>query len=451
MITARPIVNINDGATLDIGGEWNISTHIDDTVRDIVNINVDAAEHITFTLANTTLGDMNLEGEATVNMNDPNTTLVIPSMLDIGNQTNDQVAIFNMVAGSTVEVGNDVNLGISSLGSTGVDELNMGAGSLLTVADDFLMTGWDGGGTFTHAAGKIDLTGAGSVFTLGNSTIFGFEAKLDMTGGTIEVETSFGMATGLQVGATEIDRLHQSSGLIDVGTSFGINHTGRVVLSGDATLNTGTDLDIGVSADATADSRFTASGNATVNIGDDIDFAVHLTHGANTFTIKDNAVVNVGLVAGDDFNVINKGTVDIEGGTLNIFEDFNIGTLNNSLQRTVNQSGGAVVVGDVLDLASPAPANLINAEYNMTGGTLFVGTELDLTSNGTVAFNFDGGILSAAAIDDPNNLFNYGAGTLAPGFDGTADLTAVLQDLTMTANSMWSMDILTPAIIGVTE
>ncbi|MGI9177653.1 MAG: autotransporter-associated beta strand repeat-containing protein, partial [Pirellulales bacterium] len=94
------------------------------------------------------------------------------------------------------------------------------------------------------------------------------------------------------------------------------------------------------------------------------------------------------------------GTVNVTGGTLNLNAgtDLRYSTANSTGAGTVNLTSGAITggAGSVIDLNNNVSSGG-NNQFNLNGGVLTIGQIITNNNGNTVAFNFNGGTLKAAA------------------------------------------------------
>ena len=358
--------------------------------------------------SNAVIGGNDATGVGTYTINN-NGTLTVGSQLNIGNQG---TGTFNLesgdvdvgsyirtsasnatgwgvinVSGGTLNGSADIRIGEhnSATGGDGIDQLNVSAGTVTTPAN--LVFGISGG------KGQLNLSGSG-VVNVNNITQGSGTGTVNINGGT------------LNVGGTTI-----TVNEFKVGPSGG--------KSGSFTLNTGQTL----------------TGNR-VTVGD---------YGTGHFVQKDGSTVNVpgtgsskNLIVGGNGSGGN-GTYTMEGGTLTVAADLNIGNISTGL---FDQQDGNVTVNGKIQLAAGGAGNgdatylmkggVLNANnavrlgvtnngsgvFTQTNGTVTVGTNIELavaaTSTGT--YNLKGGVLDLTGgnvVFGPGNVtFNFTGGEL---------------------------------------
>ena len=358
---------------------------------------------------NVLYGDLNIDGNTTVNFTGPGTITVNKGLIVVGdgifngNTTNDPGnGTFNITAGAfTFDPGS---------GST--TEMDVGAGT----------------GFFTNSAtGTVSqgITGvSSSIVTTGNILNIGYNGgtgKWTLNNNSVlQTGTQAGVSYVIAIGANSTDTGFFGN---SAGSSFG---TLTIADSSTFTVNSGGDLQLGTAATGAA--AGVGGGNGTV-----------IQSGANSVVnFLGNSSVEVGTTAG------GVGTYDMEKGTLNIGTGttdsvtFVLGKAAANIldgltasSGTLLQSGGTMTVGSSLAAngttftVGGAVGAAGTGNYTITGGTAIFNNALTIGATGSVVLgsNVTNGVLtSAGTLVISNTNLTAGAGSFTFA-GGTLDLT----------------------------
>ena len=351
-------------------------------------------------------------------------TFASGSTLTFANGTS--IASFKPTSGS---VGTLSTSGTTYIGAYGLSD-NTGFNITLTGGGTFNIgqTGFNGTGAQT--GGTTNILG-GTTLALQNTVWTGSQAGSFMHGiynvggasaGTMAITGGFSEGNGRGTAPT--------SGGIN-GLQFTVGNGGSLTTTGGSTLGF-----------STAQTAVIGTNSLTVNTGGSAALGGALTLGsnaANTF-METNATT----VAG--------GTLTVTGGAVTLG---NTGTAATLQTNTFTVSSGSAAIGTqasaqnlTIGTATVAASNTITNTATLSGGKLLVSGTLAAGSNTTTqtnSFSWTGGQLSARTIT-PGTGFNGGgsittttltnsAGTLAPGDVGTAGLTTITGNFSVTSGS----------------
>ena len=334
------------------------------------------------------------------------------------------VASIGVITNATAQLNGAI---ISAAGLTKTDNGTLALGGANSI-----------GGGVTNSAGTLDITvgtstvGGNLIVSAGSANVNGGSLELAGTGassigyetGNGAVSVAGGTLTSLGnvwVGASDLG----GSAYNAVGT---LNISGGSVNFGGPGGNTPHYGDGSLAIGASQDYQGSCSGTVNVTGG-----AVWSTNdlivgwagmGTGTLNIS-NGTVNVGPTAGKwlflgKWDTVN-GIINVSGGNLNLMNSssikFSAGSGGTGGTNVFTQTGGTITYysdagttpggGGDLNLAESGSATANNT-YNLNGGTLIVPQVGAASASPTVAFNFNGGTLKAAAAN--TSFFNLGAG-----------------------------------------
>ena len=365
---------------------------------------------------------------------------------------------FNMSAGTVDQTFGDFEVGNLSTGTA-----NLSGGTFNVAPGRAFAVGNRLGGTGIATIGGTALvktSAGGDLFIAGNDntvTQLGGTGTLNINGGEVQVDDDFVVGN---YGAGTLNMtagLVSKSGWIVVGNNPGSN--GTFTLSGGTINQTFGDIEIGDES----------TGNATFSGGTFNGswgfFVGNRRSGNGTATINGSALVKVQTVTvggqnAEGSGAYGTGTLHIDGGELQINDDFVIGHLGTGTvtmtaglvsksgwivlgdevgsSGTFNMSGGTVnqTFGD-LEIGDAATGTL-----NLSGGTLNIAgtvfTSKQATGNGHA--NVTGGTLNASAMIN-NGVFDFTGGNANVGVidgSGTTNVgsTQLLQVAHVRQNSL---------------
>ena len=354
--------------------------------------------------------------------------------LDI-ERTNSSTADATVSAGSVLLDNRDTRLNVS------------GAGSLLTVADDFISSGaavLRAGGkivadTLTNrSSGVLLVQGRGSALTVNNTltndynfiVIDGASASADSltNNGTIDIH---GEGSRLEIAG---QLTSNASLLVENGATLAADSI--LLQAGSA----GSTLTLGGSGGTVESDAVTLASNASSRAS--VDFAHSSTDQRFAPRITGNGDVNVSsgittLLARNDY----RGDTNLSGGALragadNVFSPVSTYTLTTGGTLDLNgfsQRTGDIVNGGTLSLSGNTAGAVLTVDGNYAGnsGTLIMGTALEGDASATDRFVVTGDVSGSTNVR-VNNLGGRGAGTLNGikliEVQGSADSSAFRQD-----------------------
>jgi hypothetical protein len=301
----------------------------------------------------------------------------------------------NVNTSGTLAIGNDLAVGVR--GSVGV--MNVDAGTITTGGWNFI--GKDGGiaggdGTLNMSGGTLTNDGARTFVGEGNAV-----GRLNISGGTynnVRPTTPTDNNTQFVVGSNNLgnaatSELNMSGGTLNVNRLFTVGGTegfggdGAFTGDGKGVANvTGSGALINVTGEFWVGQGANSVGQMTVSAGRvqaDNWIAIGRNGAEGTLTVTGTGVVEktgggevtVGT-GGGGVGVINVGP----GGTFITNNRLILAENNDTATGTLNQTGGTVRVGSVLEVQRQGTGT-----YNLSGGTLVVDGDID-GADGTFAF-----------------------------------------------------------------
>ena len=324
--------------------------------------------------------------------------------------------------GGTVNASGRVQIGDQATS----DSLYTLSSGQLNVTNNPLVIGVNGKGTLTQTGGSIVQTGgniylgdnAGSegTYNLANGASLSTTGELrvgnrskgtvNMTDGTVNIGGSLRLAPSTGGGDATVN---QSGGTVTVGGRLELtdaaSSTSTYNLSGDAVLNANGDYAI---IGRQGPGHFVQSGDSafTVAVANRFLLADISGAGGSTYTISDNAELNV--LNGKEMSLGKSatGTFTQNGGTVNATGNIRLGEGSNT--GVYNLNDGVLNVNRLLKGST-------NGDFNFNGGALHVGT-VDFT------LQQDGGVLApgqSPGITTINGNYDLNAGTLEIELNGT--------------------------------
>ncbi|MFG1418080.1 autotransporter-associated beta strand repeat-containing protein, partial [Xanthobacter sp. V0B-10] len=363
--------------------------------------------------------------------------------------------------GSTWDLGShDVSIGYSGAGTV----------SSLTVADGGTVTSGSGYlGVYSNAIGIATVTGAGSSWNLGTSTLYigydGGTGTLNIeNGGTVTSGAAILAETSSSPGTANVTGAGSTWNLGIGSLSVGASGTGVLTVSNGGTVLSGESY-IGEYGGASGAATVTGTGS-TWNLGTG---ALYVGSGATgTLLVADGGTVqNTGNVhLGVDAGVSGTATVTGVGSSLNLGSEgiLYVGSAGDG--TLLVEAGGAVTsgvgyVGSQVGSSGTATVTGAGSSWNLGNSTLFVGYggstgALTIADGGTVtawvvakgwdaasaSVTFNGGVLKASA-DESDFIYGFASGELnlaagggtidSNGFDvGTSSVLSGIGALTKT-------------------
>jgi hypothetical protein len=135
-------------------------------------------------------------------------------------------------------------------------------------------------------------------------------------------------------------------------------------------------------------------------------------------------VVDGGLLSMDQDLVPGRngsGTLNMEGGTVNIGRDLDLGYSDGKM-GLVTMSGGTINITRDLGLLNGGGQGLHSAQLDMTGGFIYVGDDLDMNEalglGATGLLNLDGGSIILTNVYETNSRLQMAAGCAVLNFGG---------------------------------
>lgn len=255
--------------------------------------------------------------------------------------------------------------------------------------------------------GNFPVISATPTWTTPNDIVVGrgTSGRLDQTAGTAATGNGNWLIVGQNAGGNgtfNISGGTMNATEVHLGASSSGTVTGAVAVSGSGTITTSgwfTLADSGA-PDVATSGTLTVSGSGIVNVGGHL---VTASGGTASGTVNLNGgTINVGTGSKQAVNVnrydTTKGQLNVNGGTLNLQNNSDIlfSTDGGIGVSSVNLSSGLITggIGSVIDLMVGNVAG--NNTVNLDGGTLTIGQIITSNTTGTRIFNFNGGTLKAA-------------------------------------------------------
>ncbi|MES2921036.1 MAG: autotransporter-associated beta strand repeat-containing protein [Verrucomicrobiota bacterium] len=337
--------------------------------------------------------------------------------------------------------------------------IKLGAGTLeLTGGGTYASTGNIVGnmpliarqGTLLLNGGTHTVTGeiaVGSTFGTAAGSA-GYNAKIQIDSGNLNISTWLSVGKGNGTGVVSSDFVaNNGAAITSANLSGGYNNNnaanlpkGSITLNNTASLAVNNNVHIAESPgsnftltlNGTSTFSQTANANQTtvgmgansvgqINVnGGTASFHRDLILGANVAGASGKLILNSGTAHAattvERWVIINQGNtssgqIDLNGGNLNLNSSTDLRFSTNATSagtNSVNLNSGTITgytgnaIGgfsgaSVVDMNNASNAAALNNTFNLAGGTLTIGQVISSNNNGTVAFNFNGGTLRAAA------------------------------------------------------
>jgi hypothetical protein len=299
-----------------------------------------------------------------------------------------------IIDGSTTAQANQVVVG--DWGSTS-DSLDMTGGSLTTGAWFILGYGSNNDGTFNMSAGTVNV---GSNLYVG----FGGTGTLEMTGGSITVADTFGIAQSGGEGEVELDGGTISSGSFSMTSGAQMEITeGTLIVNGDVTstingyISSGWITAYNGTGTVNVDYDVTNPGKTTVT-GTREPADVEWTNGSGDRLWRNSANWDLGYVPTSiDKAGIRNASVSgpiIDGSTTAQANKVVCGDWG-STSDTLDMTGGTLTTNEWLILGYDSNNS---GTFTMSAGTVNVGTDLYVGFSGTGTLDITGGTITVTGI-----------------------------------------------------
>lgn len=317
-------------------------------------------------------------GTYTNNITTNNGEFVVGGLDAVGTNTSMQVnnaAVLNGIEWLSVGRGNGV-------GTTNSDITLNNSGSISAVN---MSAGFNGGNATTAPKGSITLNGT-STLNVANTINLAESANsnfsLTLNGTSALAQTANAAQTRVGGGDGAVGLLHINGGTAtferDLVLGYAGTSTGRLTLDA-GTLN----LASGAERWLILNNLLGSKGELTINGGS-----------VNLSTNSDIRFSTNAAAAGTSFVTLNSGSITGHAGN------------NNGVPSATS----------VIDLNNASNTGTVNNSFNLNGGTLTIGQIITGNDSGTVAFNFNGGLLKAGGSNV--NFLNLG------GLNQTANVLA---------------------------
>ena len=361
--------------------------------------------------ANLVMGDLTLNGDLSITMNNKDVTLA-----NISSSSNNPALLIsngngNITIGNLGSNQNNKSLGTVTFSSPSILTTNANAWHIgaLTISNGTSFT-FDNSndinisandvtlGNITHKAGAKAITLSGAATTIGNMVLAN-DFSLTASGAT-----AIGNITGAGKDLTIISSNNDN---ITLGT-LGANGSslGNVTLTSTDTINTD------ASNWYTADLNMSGSGSFTFNNTNAINISAgaitlgNVTHkaGAKAITLSGAATTIGNTVLVDDFSLTATGTTSI-GNVTGAAQNLTIASgANNITVGALGASGNGNALGTVI---------LTSSETINTGASNWYTADLNMSGNGSFTFNNTSAInISAGAITLGNVTHKASAGVI---------------------------------------
>jgi hypothetical protein len=374
----------------------------------------------------TTVG-ANLRGEGVVNVDAG--TFTSNSRVYLGGDENNgddagTTGTFNLTNGGTLTV----SAGNTEVGRGGAGFLNVDNSTYNQVNNNLVLGQSRGGGATTQVATGTVMFTNGAQVTIGTASN---DINFNRGGGSITVD-----------GATTVVNVGRNVNMADEGTSAGGSFSSNFTIN-EGTVNVG--VNVAVDADNSGSFNNASSGQGsigTVNLnGGTLNIANDFTNAAANAT----GVVNINggtLNVSDTLQVVNNnaavsGTVNITGGDVNIGTggpNQNLNLSSGTGAGTVNMTGGTLDVANNVDFRGGAGVDMFTVSgdsavtiannLDMNGGTAANVNQLNLVNDGNASFTVDGNVLLDNNAQLTFDFMNANGGSLAiDAGDGNVTMT----------------------------